>query len=32
VVKVKVKGIKVYIYPINKSIVLRHYRQFLVEI
>ena len=32
VVKVEVKGIKVYTCPINESIVLRHYRRFLAKI
>jgi len=32
IVKVKVKGVKVYMYPINESIVLRYYRRFLAEI
>jgi len=32
VVKVEVKGIKVYIYPIDESTVLEHCRQFLVKI
>ena len=31
-VKVEVKGVKVCTCPINKSIVLRHYRRFLAEI
>jgi hypothetical protein len=32
IVKVEVKGVKVYTCPIDESIVLRHYRRFLVEI
>jgi len=32
IVEVEVKGIKVYTCPINKSIVLKYYRRFLVEI
>jgi len=32
VVKVKVKGVKVYTYPIDESIVLGHCRRFLAEI
>jgi len=32
VVKVKVKGVKVYTCPIDESTVLGHCRQFLAEI